>query len=102
MSSSLIRLTVQHGRDLPEARQRLELAVAEIQGRFGAFVQRTEWSEDRNQVKMFGPGMEVELRVDDRDVHFTGDIPFVGKLLGSPLLKGLKGVVEDKFQKRLK
>ena len=44
----------------------------------------------------------VELRVDDRDVHFTGDIPFVGKLLGSPLLKGLKGVVEDKFQKRLK
>jgi len=102
MSTSLIRLTVQHGRDLPEARQRLEMAVAEIHARFGTFVQRTEWSEDRNLVKMFGPGMEVEIRVDDRDVHFTGDMPILGKLLGSPLLKGLKGVIEDKFQKRLK
>lgn len=97
----LVSMKVQHGRTLAEARVQLEQAVREVESRFGALVQRVVWSEDRNCVNLFGPGTEVEIRVDDREVHITGDVPLLGKLLGSPFLKGLKNIVEDKFQKRL-
>ncbi len=97
----LVSLTIQHGRTLEDARGQLEKAASEVQSRFGAFVQRTEWSEDRSRVTFFAPGTEVELRVDAQNVYVTGDVPLLGKLLGKPFTQGLKRIVEDKFQKRL-
>ena len=80
-----------------EARTSLEKAVTEVQGMFGAMIQRADWSGDRNRVRMEGAGFWVEMSVDDRHVHATGDIPFLAGLLGGPLGGGLKKVLEQNF-----
>ncbi|HZW32914.1 MAG TPA: polyhydroxyalkanoic acid system family protein [Isosphaeraceae bacterium] len=98
---ALINLSVKHGRTLEEARSRLEMAVNEVRGTFGAMVQRAEWSTDRNKVRIDGAGFWVEMTVDEQHVHATGDLPFLGNLLGGPLAGGLKQIVEKTFQKKL-
>ena len=98
---SLINLTVQHGRTFDDARARLQMTVDEVRQKFGMMIQRVDWAADRNSVKLFGTGFELELRVDAQAIHLTGDIPLIGWLLATPLLQGLKGVLERTFQKRL-
>jgi hypothetical protein len=97
----LINLTVQHGRSLDEARRGLEMAVQRISGQFGLLVRRAEWAPDRDRVKLEGSGFWVEMWVDGRDVHATGDIPLLAGLLGSQLGSGLKRIVEQTFRKKL-
>jgi hypothetical protein len=98
---SLINLTVKHGQTLEEARRRLEVAVHEITAQFAAFVRRVEWTVDRSRVKLEGPGAWAEIWVDAQDVHATGDIVAVGRLLGDPLTAGLRQLLEQTFRKPL-
>ncbi len=98
---SLINLSVKHGLTLDEARSRLEVAVAEVSRTFGTMIQRVEWADDRNRVRIEGTGFWVELWVDVEEVHATGDIPFLGGLLGGPLASGIKQIVQQAFQKKL-
>jgi Putative polyhydroxyalkanoic acid system protein (PHA_gran_rgn) len=98
---SVINLSIKHGRTQEEARSRLEVAVAELSRSFGPAIRRVAWADDRHRVRIDGAGFWVELWVDDQDVHGTGDIPFLGGLLGSPLAAGLKQVVQQAFQKKL-
>ena len=53
---SLINLSVKHGLTLDEARSRLEVAVAEVSRSFGPMIQRVEWADDRNRVRIEGTG----------------------------------------------
>jgi hypothetical protein len=82
-------------------RRRLETAVHEVSSRFGG-VRRVEWAADRNRVKLEGVGVWVEMWVDALNVHAAGDIPILGELLGGPLASGLKQVVQETFQKKLR
>jgi hypothetical protein len=41
------------------------------------------------------------MSVDAQILHTTGDLPILGRLLGSPLISGLKQIVERTFQKKL-
>jgi len=96
-----ISLTIAHGQTLEEARRRLEQAVREVSDRLKSGIRHVEWTADRNRVKLEGPGIWVELWVDARDVHATGDIPMLGALFGGPVAAGLKQVIEHTFQKKL-
>ena len=97
----LINLSVKHGRTLEDARARLEQTVNEACDKFASLVQRVEWTADRNTAVVYGSGFEVKLSVDAQDVHVVGDIPLLGRLLGGPVIAGLKGILEQKFQKKL-
>jgi hypothetical protein len=68
---------------------------------FGSMIQRTEWAADRSRVKLDGLGFWVEMSVDVRVLHATGDIPILGRLLGGQFVSGLKQIVERTFQKKL-
>jgi hypothetical protein len=98
---ALINLSVKHGKTLDEARSLLGTVVPEIQARFGPMVQRVDWAPDRSGVKLTGVGFDVELRVDAQEVHLSGDMPFLGNLLGGPLVSGLKSILQQTFQKQL-
>jgi Putative polyhydroxyalkanoic acid system protein (PHA_gran_rgn) len=93
---SLIQVKVEHGRTFDEARDRLDLAVREVQAKFGVMVRRAEWSPGRDSVILEGPGVRLDLRVDHVAVHVTGDLPILGGLLGS---SRLKQIVESTFKK---
>ena len=97
----LLSLAVKHGRTFDDAKARLEMAVQEIQSRFGTMVDKVDWSADRTQVKISGKGVEIEMRIDAENVHVTGDIPALGGLLGGVFRRGLESVVKTTFQKGL-
>jgi Putative polyhydroxyalkanoic acid system protein (PHA_gran_rgn) len=97
----LLNLTVQHGRTLDDARRGLETAVDRVSGQFGALVRRTEWTPDRERVKLEGAGFWVEMTVDAQAFHATGDIPGIGKRLGSPFGSRLKQIIQATFQRNL-
>jgi hypothetical protein len=97
----LIDLTLEHGQTLEEAGRRLALAVTEVQRRFGSLIRRAEWAADRSCVKLDGVGFWLEMSVDARVLHATGDIPMLGRLLGSQFTSGLRQIVERTFQKKL-
>lgn len=94
----LINLAVQHGRSFEEACGHLKTAVREIESRFGMLVRRVEWSADHSRARLDGTGFWVDMRVDAQTVYVTGDIPMLGRLLGSPIVKEVKQIVERTFQ----
>ena len=97
----LINLSVKHGRTLEEARSQLETAVQRVHSQFGALIRQVRWSVDRSQVRLDGMEFWVEMWVDAYEVYVSGDLPLLDALLGSPLVAGLKQIVQQTFQKRL-
>lgn len=98
---SMITFSLEHGRTVDEARASLEKTVTDLQGLFGAMIRQADWSGDRDRVRLHGPGFWVEMSVDDRQVHASGDIPMLAGLLGGPLGGGLRKVIENRFPKKL-
>jgi hypothetical protein len=97
----LVTLAVKHNQTQEAARQHLERAIQDVQGRYGSLLQRVEWAPDRNSVKLYATGVQVDLRVDAQDVHVVADVPGLLGMIASPLLIGLRGAVEKEFQKQL-
>jgi hypothetical protein len=60
------------------------------------------WAADRNRVKLEGAGVWVEMWVAAQSAHATGVILILGELLGGPLALGLKQIVQQAFQKKLR
>jgi hypothetical protein len=97
----LINLSLQHGQCLEVAQSRLETAINKVMSQFGALVRHVAWSADHTRVRLEGIGFWIELWVDARDVHATGDIPLLGALLGSSVVTGLKQILQQTFRKQL-
>jgi hypothetical protein len=95
----LIDVSVEHGQTLEEAQRRLETVVREASDRIG--LRQVEWSADRRHVKLEGLGARIDMSVDARVIHVTGDLPGLGTLLGGPMATGLKQIVERTFRKQL-
>ena len=98
---SLINLSVKHGRSLEEARSSLEAAVHKVHSQFKALIHQVAWSADRNRVRLDGVGFWVEMWVDALEVHVSGDLPLLGRLLGSSMATALQRIVQQTFQKKL-
>jgi hypothetical protein len=97
----LIDLTLQHGRTFEDARRRLAATVNEVQEKFGAMIQRVDWTPDRNRVRLDGVGFWAEMSVDAIAFHATGDIAVLGRLLGGKTTAVLRETVERASQKKL-
>jgi putative polyhydroxyalkanoate system protein len=95
----LISVSLAHGQSLEEARRRLETVSSEIADRFG--IRHVEWSADRSRVKLVGAGARVDMWVDVREVHVTGDIPALAGLLTGPMTSGIRQILDRAFRKRL-
>src|SRR5947207_134937 len=98
---AVIDLTVRHGRNLDEARERLERAVAEVSRLVGGMIQRVDWNADRTAVHLAGTGFVADMGVDSEQVHVTADLPFLNQLVASPVIASLRGIVERTFRDRL-
>ena len=97
----LINVSVEHGRSHHEARKVLASVVEQAGVKFGPLIRRVDWSADRSQAKLSGTGFVIDMKVDERQVHVSGDIPALTGLLAGPLAAGIKQIVQSSFQKRL-
>jgi hypothetical protein len=97
----LINLAVKHGRTLEEARSHLKTAVEKVDSQFGTLVRQVAWSAYHSQVRLDGVGFWVEMWVDAQEVHASGDLPLLGRRLGSPVATSLKEILQQTFQKKL-
>ena len=98
---SVINLSLEHGQTLEQARSRMRMAVGEVQKLFGALVRTVSWSPEGDQARIDGTGFWVEMKVDAKHLHATGDIPVLAGLLGGPMARGLERALERSFQKKL-
>ena len=96
---SLLTLSVKHGQTQEQARDRLEKAIDQVRTQYGGMIHRVDWAPDRNAVKLTATGgVVVDMRVDAQDVHVTADLPGFLGMMASPLLLGLRGIVEKEFK----
>lgn len=98
---ALVNLSLKHGRTLDAARDGLEMTVTALRLKFGHLLRQVEWAPDRHSVKLTGIGFEIEIRVDPQDMHLTADSVLLGKVMSSSIVNGLRGIIEQIFQRRL-
>jgi hypothetical protein len=95
----MLTMSVKHGQTQEQARDHLEQAINQVRTQYAGMVQGVEWSPDRNTVRLAGTGgVRVDLNVDATDVHVSADVPGLLGVLASPLLLGLRGIVEKEFK----
>jgi hypothetical protein len=98
---SVINVSLEHGQTFEQARSRMRTAVGDAQKLFGALVRTVSWNANGDQARIDGTGFWIEMKVDAKHLHATGDIPVLAGLLGGPMAKRLEQVVERSFQKKL-
>jgi len=64
-------------------------------------VNQVDWNADRTNVRISAKGADIEASVDAVEVHVSCDVPMLSKLLGGSVVDNLKGLVEERFQKKL-
>ena len=96
---SVINLSLEHGQTLEQARSRMRMAVGEVQKLFGALVRTVSWSAEGDQARIDGTGFWVEMKVDAKHLHATGDIPMLAGLLGGPWRKALRRLWSVTFRR---
>jgi len=98
---SVIRLSVQHGTTLEQAKGRLQASVDEVRSRLPFIVRQVTWSDDRSRALVAGAGFRLELWVDPREVHITGDLTGAAGALANTVVAGLRAIVQRTFNKQL-
>ena len=80
-----VDLAVEHGQEPEAARANFERAIATVQTRFGRWVHKVTWADDRSWVKLGGASFDVELTYDDSKVYIRGTVPIAFKLMERPV-----------------
>jgi len=84
-----VNLQFEHGQTYENALINFEKGISEARSRFGTFIRRLEWAEDRTKARLSGPGFEVDLRLDKSMVFVTGHIPIPIGFLEGPIKRFL-------------
>lgn len=98
---SLMKFSVKHERSFDEAKQILKSTVDDVSKNFSLLINGIEWKEAGSDVLIEAKGATLHAWVDAVEVHLTCEVPLLSKLLGGPVVEKLKGLVEDRFQKKL-
>ena len=87
-------LSMEHGRPPESAQASFEAGINDAIARFGSWIGRVDWSEDRRAARITGSGYEVQLSYDDRFLHATGHIPLAWKLLEPVIRHHIRTMIE--------
>ena len=87
-------LSMEHGQPTEVAQAKFEAGINEAMSRYGSWIGRVDWSEDRHAAMVSGSGYEVRLWYDDRFLHAQGQIPLAWKLLEPAVRHQIRKVIE--------
>jgi hypothetical protein len=80
-----LNIAMDHGQNPATAQANFEQAITAALHRYGKYIHRADWSEDRGSVRMAGPGFDVELSHDDKKVYAHGTVSWAFKLMEGPI-----------------
>ncbi|GAC1473921.1 MAG: hypothetical protein NVSMB9_23370 [Isosphaeraceae bacterium] len=84
---AVLNQTIQHGQTWDVARANFEKGISLAQGKFGNYLRSVEWSPDKTSARLTGPGFNVLVSIDEKEVHASGDVPFFARFLEAPVRK---------------
>jgi hypothetical protein len=79
-SMAQIDLAIPHGQSQEAASAKLQEAIPVMRTRLGAWIRRIEWDDDKQCAFVSGPGFEIRMWVDERDLHGHGKVPMTWKI----------------------
>jgi hypothetical protein len=91
-----IDLAVEHGQSLESASRKLQAGVNATRLRFGAWIRRIDWSDSDHRADIVGPGFEIRVWVDERELRLEGKVPLAWKALETAAKHYLKRAIESK------
>ena len=89
-----LNLSVEHDQPMEVAQAKLEAGIAEAMVRYGSWVGRVDWSDDRRWATIAGSGYEVRLWYDEHFVHAQGHVPLAWKLFEGAVRHQIRKVIE--------
>jgi Putative polyhydroxyalkanoic acid system protein (PHA_gran_rgn) len=89
-----LNLAVEHDLPMDQAQAKFEAGIDEAMSRYGSWVGRLDWSDDRQSVRVTGSGYDVRLWYDERLFHAQGHIPLAWKLFVGALRHQIRKVIE--------
>ena len=90
-----MEFSLEHGQPAESAQAKFEAGMAEAISRYGSWIGRADWSEDRHAVTISGTGYEMRLWYDDRYLHARGQVPLAWKLFEPAVRQRIRQMLED-------
>ena len=87
-------ISIAHGQPQELAHPKFLEAIHEAEARFRTWIQRVDWSDDRQSATFTGSNYQVKFWYDERDVHAQGTIPFAWKLLEGLARGHMKQIID--------
>ena len=88
-------LKMEHGQSMDIAQAKLEAGVTVAMERYGSWIARLDWSEDRHCATVSGTGYEVRLWYDEQFVHMQGRVPLAWKLFEGAIQSRIRKVIDQ-------
>jgi hypothetical protein len=85
---------MEHGRPPGAAQASFEAGIEEAVSRYGSWIDRVDWSEDRHAARITGSGYDVNLWYDDRFLHAQGQIPLAWKLFEPAIRSRIRSMID--------
>jgi len=90
-----LNMTVKHGQTAEAVRAKFEKAVTAAHVRHGRWIRQVEWSPDRSEAILSGPGYRITLSFDDQNLYGRGNVPLAMKLLERPIRRFVKQTLAE-------
>ncbi len=87
-------MKLEHGQSVDVAQAKFEASVAEAVERYGSWIARLDWSDDRHCATATGTGYEVRLWYDERFVHVQGQVPLAWKLFEGAIRSRIRKAID--------
>ena len=87
-------IAIEHRQPMDLAQAKFETAIREAEAKFGSWVGRVDWSDDRRSATVSGSNYNVKVWYDERDVHAQGTIPMAWKLLEGVVRGQMKKIID--------
>ncbi len=89
-----LHLALEHDHPLDVAQAKFEAGISEALERYGSWVDRVDWSEDRHSATVSGSGYQVRLWYDERLFHAQGQIPLAWKVFEGAIRHHIRKVID--------
>lgn len=90
-----LEISIEHGQSPEVAQEKFESGITAAVSRYGSWIGRLDWSEDRRAARVTGAGYEVRLWYDERSLHARGNVPLAWKLFEPAIRTRIQRMIDD-------